>query len=205
MPVKELSRVKNARPPAEQKSGRKSDRELVQGCLQGRDEDWSFLIDKYKNLIFSIPIRYGLSREDAADIFQAVCLELLQDLPKLKDPKALPKWLMQVAAHKCFHWRRQSARMVSHDDEEEAIPEVSVPAEAELNLREVEQEQMLREARAALPPRCQELIRTLFYEEPSRPYQQVAASLGLATGTIGLLRQKCLDQLRDQLDALGFS
>jgi len=95
--------------------------------------------------------------------------------------------------------------MVSHDDEEAAIPEASVPADAELSLREVEQEQMLREARGALPPRCQELVRMLFYEEPSRPYQEVAASLGLATGSIGLLRQKCLDQLRDQLDALGFS
>jgi RNA polymerase sigma factor (sigma-70 family) len=200
MPVKELRR-KNATPAARQKS----DHDLVQGCLQGRDEDWNLLIDKYKNLIFSIPIRYGLSREEAADIFQAVCLELMQELAKVKDPKALPKWLMQVTAHKCFHWKRQSARMVAPDDEEASVPEASVPAEAELNLREIEEEQMLRDARAALPQRCQELIRMLFYEEPSRPYQQVAASLGLATGSIGLLRQKCLDRLRDRLDALGFS
>ncbi len=205
MPVKELRRENKAISAVARKSGRKSDRDLVQGCLQGREADWNLLIDKYKNLIFSIPIRYGLSRDEAADIFQAVCLELLRDLPKLKDPKALPKWLMQVTAHKCFHWKHHSARMVSHDDEEAAIPEASVPADAELNLHEVEQEQILREARAALPPRCQELVRMLFYEEPSRPYQEVAASLGLATSSIGLLRQKCLDQLRDQLDALGFS
>jgi RNA polymerase sigma factor (sigma-70 family) len=123
----------------------------------------------------------------------------------VREPKALPKWLMQVTAHKCFHWKRQRGRTVSQDDEETAIPEASVPAEAELNLREVEEEQMLREAMAELPPRCQELIRMLFYEEPSRPYQQVAASLGLATGSIGLLRQKCLARLKERLDALGFS
>jgi RNA polymerase sigma factor (sigma-70 family) len=173
--------------------------------LKGHEEDWNALIDKYKNLIFSIPIRYGLSREEAADIFQAVCLELIQELTKVREPEALPKWLMQVTAHKCFHWKRQRGRTVSQDDEETAIPEASVPAEAELNLREVEEEQMLREAMAELPPRCQELIRMLFYEEPSRPYQQVAASLGLATGSIGLLRQKCLARLKGRLDALGFS
>lgn len=205
MPVKESARGKSAAPAAEHKANRKSDRDLVQGCLQGRDEDWNLLIDKYKNLIFSIPIRYGLSREEAADIFQSVCLDLIQDLPKVKDPKALPKWLMQVTSHKCFHWKRQRARIVSQDDEEAKIPEAAVQADAELNLREVEEEQMLREARAGLPPRCQELIRMLFYEEPTRPYQQVAASLGLATGSIGLLRQKCLDRLRNALDALGFS
>jgi len=200
VPVKEL-RQKTAKAATE----RKSDRELVQGCLNGLEEDWNALIDKYKNLIFSIPIRYGLSREEAADIFQAVCLELIQELPKVREPKALPKWLMQVTAHKCFHWKRQRGRTVSQDDEETAIPEASVPAEAELNLREVEEEQMLREAMAELPPRCQELIRMLFYEEPSRPYQQVAANLGLATGSIGLLRQKCLARLKERLDALGFS
>jgi RNA polymerase sigma factor (sigma-70 family) len=183
----------------------KSDRELVQGCLRGRQDAWNFLVDKYKNLIFSIPIRYGLSREEAADIFQAVCLELIQELPKLREPKALPKWLMQVAAHKCFHMKRQTSRMVSQDDEGTEIPETSVPAEAELDMREVEEEQMLREAVAALSPRCQELIHMLFYEEPRRPYQQVASSLGLATGSIGLLRQKCLDRLKKRLDTLGFS
>jgi hypothetical protein len=33
----------------------------------------------------------------------------------------------------------------------------------------------------------------------------VAASLGLAKGSIGLLRQKCLDSLRKRLGELGFA
>lgn len=183
----------------------KSDSDLVKGCLRGQQDDWDALIDKYKNLIFSIPIRYGLSREEAADIFQSVCLELIQELAKLREPKALPKWLMQVTAHKCYHWKRQSTRLVSQDDEENSLPEPSQPARAELDLHEIEQEQALREALSGLPPRCRHLIQMLFYEEPSRPYQEVAKTLGLATGSIGLLRQKCLDRLRQLLDSLGFS
>lgn len=183
----------------------KSDRELIDGCLKHREEDWNLLVDKYKNLIFSIPLRYGFSREEAADIFQSVCLDLIQDLSKLREPKALPKWLMQVTAHKCFHWKKQRNRLVSHDDEEAKIPEESVPPEADLNLREAEEEQILRNALAEIPPRCRELIHMLFYEEPKRPYDQVAGSLGLATGSIGLLRQKCLDRLKKKLDSLGFT
>lgn len=200
MPVTTLDRKAAKRDGTE-----KSDRELVKGCLQGREEEWNLIIDRYKNLIFSIPIRYGLSREEAADIFQGVCLELIQELPKLREPKALPKWLMQVTAHKCYHWKRQSSRLVLRENEEDPGPEASEPPRAELNLHEVEQEQMLREALAGLSERCRELIHMLFYEEPSRPYQQVAASLGLATGSIGLLRQKCLDRLKDRLNSLGFS
>jgi RNA polymerase sigma factor (sigma-70 family) len=200
MPLRERLR-KESKASAEWKT----DRELVHSCLRGSQEAWNFLIDKYKNLIFSIPIRYGFSREEAADIFQAVFLELIQELPKLREPKALPKWLMQVTAHKCFHTKRQNSRTVSQEDEATEIPETRIPAQAELDIREVEEEQMLREAMAALSPRCRELIHMLFFEEPKRHYQQIASSLGLATGSIGLLRQKCLDQLKKRLDALGFS
>jgi RNA polymerase sigma factor (sigma-70 family) len=182
----------------------RSDAELVRGCLRHSEEDWDLLVAKYKNLIFSIPLRNGCSRDEAADIFQAVCLDLIQELPKLRDPKALPKWLMQVTAHKCFHWKRQGQRMVSQDDDTAAIPEASIPAEVESTLREVEEEQKLREALALMPPRCRELIHMLFYEEPRRPYQEVATSLGLATGSIGLLRQKCLNRLRKRLAEAGF-
>jgi RNA polymerase sigma factor (sigma-70 family) len=182
----------------------KTDRDLVDGCLKHREDDWNLLIDKYKNLVFSIPIRYGFSREEAADIFQSVCLDLIQELPKLRDPQALPKWLMQVTAHKCFHSKRQLSRMVSRGDDLE-VPEASIPPEADLKIHEIEEEQMLRDALTGLPPRCRELIHMLFYVEPKRPYQEVAASLGLATGSIGLLRQKCLDHLKKQLHMLGFT
>jgi len=130
---------------------------------------------------------------------------LIRELPRLRDPQALPKWLMQVTSHKCFHKKKHNQRMVSQDDQEATAPEVAVPAEAEVNLREIEEEQMLREAIAGLAPRCRELIHMLFYEEPKRPYQEVAASLGLATGSIGLQRQKCLNCLKKRLEDLGFA
>jgi hypothetical protein len=69
----------------------RSDEQLVRDCLKGKDSAWSALIFKYKNLIFSIPIRYGFSEEDAADIFQAVCMDLLAELPRLREPKAQSK------------------------------------------------------------------------------------------------------------------
>jgi DNA-directed RNA polymerase specialized sigma24 family protein len=45
----------------------------------------------------------------------------------------------------------------------------------------------------------------LFFEEPARPYQDVARELGIATGSIGFIRQRCLDRLRKKLVEAGFS
>jgi RNA polymerase sigma factor (sigma-70 family) len=180
------------------------DARLVQGCLRGSEEAWSALVDKYKNLIFSIPIKYGFSADDASDIFQGVCLELLTELPKLRKPKALPKWIIQVTAHKCFHWKRRQQRVEPTERDDERA-EQSEPARAEAILREAEEEQGLRQVISELPPRCRELVRMLFYEEPSRPYQEIASALGIATGSIGFIRQRCLERLRKRLQDVGFS
>lgn len=181
------------------------DTRLVQGCLRGSEEAWSALVDKYKNLIFSIPIKYGFSADDATDIFQAVCLELLSELPKLRKPKALPKWIMQITAHKCFHWKQQQQRRVEASDPEDEKLEQSEPPRAEAILREAEEEQGLRQVISELPPRCRELVRLLFFEEPPRPYHEIAATLGIATGSIGFIRQRCLERLRKRLLDVGFS
>jgi DNA-directed RNA polymerase specialized sigma24 family protein len=47
-------------------------------------------------------------------------------------------------------------------------------------------------------------VELLFFETPSRPYSEVAAELGLAVGSIGFTRQKCLERLRRHLEELGF-
>jgi RNA polymerase sigma factor (sigma-70 family) len=179
------------------------DTRLVKECLRGSEEAWSLLIDKYKALIYSIPVKYGLPPHEAADVFQSTCTELLVRLPELREPRALPKWLMQVAHHECYRWKRQQQRMVSRDGDAD-LPEPETPPIAESVMQQTQEEQMLREAMSALSPQCRRLVELLFFETPARPYAEVAKDLGLAVGSIGFTRQKCIDRLRRQLDALGF-
>src|SRR5260370_7883513 len=79
-----------------------NDTRLVKECLQGNEEAWSLLIDKYKALIYSIPVKYGLPSQEAADVFQATCAELLVRPPKLREPRALPKCLIHAAHPHCY-------------------------------------------------------------------------------------------------------
>jgi RNA polymerase sigma factor (sigma-70 family) len=180
-----------------------NDTRLVEECLSGNEEAWSLLIDKYKALIYSIPVKYSLSQQEAADVFQATCLELLVRLPQLREPRALPKWLMQVAHHECYRLKRLNQRVVSRDAEPD-LPEPETPAIAESLVEQTQDEQMLREAMTALRPQCRRLVELLFFETPPRPYTEVAAELGLAVGSIGFTRQKCLERLRGLLEKSGF-
>lgn len=179
------------------------DTRLVKECLAGNGEAWSQLIDKYKALIYSIPVKYGLPSHEAADVFQSTCMELLTRLPDLREPRALPKWLIQVTHHQCYRVKRQQQRLVSRDAEPD-LPDPETPAMAENLVQQTQEEQMLREAIGNLTPQCRKLVELLFFETPPRPYTEVAAELGLALGSIGFTRQKCIERLRRHLDELGF-
>lgn len=183
-----------------------SDVRLVRACLDGRQDAWTAIVRKYRRLIYSIPVKRGFSPEDASDIFQSVCLELLKEMPRLREPRALAGWLIQVTAHKCFHFRRREARYVATANDEtltQLDARTPLPDLDEL-FDEVHREQVLRDAVRALTKRCKKLVSMLFFEFPPIPYDEVAKTLGLARGPIGFIRRRCLERLRRNLEEKGF-
>ncbi len=182
--------------------GSMEDARLVEECLKGSPEAWSALVDKYKNLIFSIPVKQGFSQADASDIFQAVWLAALETLPQLRQPRALAAWLIQMTSHKCSRWRAAEKREAAAE-----LPETVADRTLEIPgdfLGELEREQMLRESVAALPPDCHRLIELLFIKDPPVPYEEAAQTLGMAKGSIGATRMRCLEKLHRALEKKGF-
>ena len=66
---------------------------------------------------------------------------------------------------------------------------------AEQDLLEAERHAALRQAFADLPPHGQQLIAMLIADPPV-PYAEISARLGIAVGSIGPTRSRCLDKMR---------
>ena len=110
---------------------------------------------------------------------------------------------MTVAAHQSYHWKQKQRK--KHAREVEGLETDDLPAVLPTAIAtELEREQLVREAIGRLPARCQEMMRLLFWENPPIPYAEVARRLGLATGSIGFIRARCLDRLHKALEELGF-
>ena len=180
----------------------REDELLVRECLLGSEEAWSDLIDKYRNLIFSIPVKYGFSTDDASEIFQAVSLTLLQELSRLREPRALAGWLIKLTERKCVRWKNERRVFVDAEIDEESFAGTEKLPEG--MIQEFEREQMLREAIAEVSPECRRLIDLLFFANPPLRYDQAAEALGFATGSIGATRMRCLEKLRSSLEKKGF-
>jgi RNA polymerase sigma factor (sigma-70 family) len=181
-----------------------SDDRLVAECLQGNEAAWAALIEKYKRLIYSVPFRYHATPEDAADIFQAVCLELYRSLHTLRETGGLRSWLVTTTRHQCFHWKKRWVRR----RQREGTPLDDAPGESHGVenvdvLEELERDQRVRESIGRLSPRCQTIIDLLFFADPPTPYRDLAERLGLAVGSLGFIRGRCLKKLRDILASEG--
>ena len=181
-----------------------SDRRLVEECLNGGEEAWNALVDKYKNLVYNIILKYRADPEEAADLFQTVWLEAYNDLPKLRKKSAVKSWLISLTTHQCYHWKQKQKRRDFFESGEFQVEDLEeiLPLEPSF-VEDLERDQLVREAIFHLSPRCQEMIRLLFFASPPVPYKEVARRLGLATGSIGFIRGRCLQRLQKNLDKQG--
>jgi RNA polymerase sigma factor (sigma-70 family) len=189
---------------AKNPTSRWSTERLVDACLAGDSLAWGALVDKYKNLTYAVVVRYGVPEPDAADLFQSVWLDAYNDLANLRNKEAFKSWLITLTRRKCYHWRQRQRQQALHERNEMEDEDLEAQASFEPTiLAELERDQLVREAVLRLPARCAEMIDMLFFQQPPLPYQEVADRLGLAVGSIGFIRGRCLKKLQQALESLG--
>ena len=133
---------------------------------------------------------------DAEDAAQSVWLQLVSSLGRLRDPAALPGWLATTTRRECTRIRRTApaAQAAGSMPDVGEIPEEQART-AEDELMAYERHAVFREALAGLPAVQQRLI-VMLTADPPVPYVEISAVLGIAQGSIGPTRARCLEKLR---------
>ena len=169
---------------------------LMTRTAPGGQQEWDALVERYAPLIWSICRRYQLGDADAQDVGQAVWLQLVRHLGKIRDPAAIPGWLATTTRRECARILRTSRgpQAAGHTLAIETLPDEQRRT-AEQELLAAERHTALREAFTRMPPCCQQLI-ALLIEDPPVPYAQIGAKLGIPAGSIGPRRGRCLEKLR---------
>jgi RNA polymerase sigma factor (sigma-70 family) len=169
---------------------------LVARVIDGDQEAWNELVDRYGPLVWSICQRYQLTRQDIDDISQSVWLLLVENIASLREAAALPGWLSTTTRHEIFRVLRV-ARRHEHDDlpADAQIPGDADAATIEEELILAERNAALRAAFAELPPNCHHLL-SLLMSDPPLAYADISDMLGIPVGSIGPKRARCLSQLR---------
>ncbi|MCI0396483.1 MAG: sigma-70 family RNA polymerase sigma factor [Chloroflexi bacterium] len=175
-----------------------TDTQLVVASQGGDQEACQALFLRYERLVYTIPLRYGLSPAEADDVFQFVWLLLLEHLPQLRDPGRVGGWLVTTARRECWNRRRGAEYRRTESVEPEQIPEERWLEEAtpEEVVARYRRDQALQEALRQLEPRCRELLQLLYYDPTTPSYADIARRLHISIGAIGPTRARCLEKVR---------
>jgi RNA polymerase sigma factor (sigma-70 family) len=170
--------------------------DLVTRAATGDKQAWDALVERFSPLIWSICRKHRLTDADAEDVGQNVWLRLVDQLGKIRDPAALPGWLVTVTRRECLQvvGATQKSRTAGYMTDAQIIADEQSRT-AEQELLAAEYHAALREAFAALPPSGQQLI-ALLLQDPPVPYAEISIRLGIPVGSIGPTRRRCVDKLR---------
>ena len=169
--------------------------DLVTRARNGDRQAWDALVERYSPLIWAICRGYRLGGADAEDVGQGVWLHLVDRLAALRDPAALAGWLATTTRRECARvLRARGPRAAGYVLDADDIPDGQA-AMAEQELLAAERNAALREALMRLPSCCQRLI-AMLCADPPVPYAEISTQLGIAVGSIGPTRGRCLDKLR---------
>ncbi|MCL2592890.1 MAG: sigma-70 family RNA polymerase sigma factor [Defluviitaleaceae bacterium] len=147
-----------------------TDFELIQLCLNGQTNYFSDIVDRYKNLIYSMVLKMINDKEEANDLAQEIFIKMYNNLHKYSPEYKLSTWIMRITQNHVIDFRRKKKQ--EHVCFEEVEFELSQEASAENAYLEKERLENIENAVDSLPDMYKTPI--VLYHEKGYSYQEIS-------------------------------
>ncbi len=102
-----------------------SEEDLLRACLGGERKSWDELITRYSGVIYRVIKTFRLSRQEEADIYQQIFLELYKDnhrkLKSFQGKCSFSTWISVVTRRYCINYlrdKKQRFKLITDIDPE---------------------------------------------------------------------------------------
>jgi RNA polymerase sigma factor (sigma-70 family) len=170
--------------------------DLVHAAQEGDQSAWNALVDRFLPLVTAVVRRFRLSPADADDVNQTVWLRLVEHLDEIREPRAVPGWLVTTTRNEALHVIRRRGRDVPLDPHGRTLGLLYEVNDLDEAMVREERSQALRDALLELSPARRELL-TLLLADPPLSYDEISKRLDIPIGSIGPTRARALEQLRN--------
>tara|TARA_R110001592_G_scaffold17135_5_gene72615 strand:+ start:30928 stop:31512 length:585 start_codon:yes stop_codon:yes gene_type:complete len=99
-----------------------TDENYIEKILKGDSNTFAFLIDKYKDMVFTLAIKMVKNREVAEEVSQDAFLKAYKYLPKFKGDSKFSTWLYKIA----YNTSLDALKKNSNQRDNVAIDEITV-------------------------------------------------------------------------------
>ena len=90
--------------------------ELISSCIAGKDQAHKILYNTYKNIVFSIALKYSKNKNDAEDISQEVFVRIFQSIKNFRGYGSFEGWIKRIAVNTSInHYRKKVSEGFHYD------------------------------------------------------------------------------------------
>lgn len=176
------------------------DSEIIGRVLRGETQLYAELVERYKNFVFTITLRFTSQREDAEEISQDVFVKAYRSLADFRGDSKFSTWLYTITNTTCITFLRKK-KLETHSLDNEKVFEAAEGLESVIKANQVEQKsrlQMVNQAIQMLSPDDARLI-TLFYKG-EQSLDEIGQILGLDPNTVKVKLHRARARLKDKME-----
>ena len=143
----------------------KPDEYYIEQTLNSNVNTYSFLVEKYKHMVFTLILRIVKNREEAEEVAQDVFVKAYKNLSNFKGDSKFSTWIYKIAYNASLDAIKRNKRQVKTDDIDSFYDGNLENVQDALNdLHEKERKKVINEAIYKLNEEDR-IILTLFYFE----------------------------------------
>jgi RNA polymerase sigma-70 factor (ECF subfamily) len=178
---------------------------LVQQCAAGDEEACTRLVTDHQRMVYQLALHLLGDPQEAADLSQEVFLRVFRTLSQFRGQSALRTWIYRIVVNQASNrqrwWRRRHrSQQVALDDPAASFGELPESRSFAMPDKVLQQNETAARVRAALDhlPFDQRAVLVL-REIDGLSYEEIAASLGVAVGTVKSRLARARENLRETL------
>jgi len=182
-----------------------TDQELITGVLNRDKQAIRFLVSKYHKQVIKTAFHLVQNMDDAEDLAQDVCVEIIESASSFKGASSLSTWIYRLTVNKSLNFIRRHKRkqlvkqfesLFRKDGELTGI-KVAEPSEYDKTLENNERRQILEKAINSLPENQKTAFILSKYEELS--YKEISEIMNLSLASVESLLQRAKQNLQKKL------
>lgn len=168
-----------------------TDSELIQNYFNGNQKSIDKLLNKYREKIYSFIFSKVKNYETTNDIYQEVCIKIIQNLTpyKYKDQQRFSSWAMRIAYNAIMDHYRYQKRLPKYENMEgyKQYNSLEDRNNAEQNMIYKEMVHEIKKILDTLPKEQREVIQLRFYQKLS--FKEISEQTGVSINTaLGRMR-----------------
>jgi len=145
-----------------------NDQHYITKVLEGDTNSFAFLVDKYKDMVYTLGMKVMKNREEAEEVSQDSFIKAFRSLHSFKGDSKFSTWLYKIAYHNCMDRVKKNARTYNTGTIDEVVENrIKATEDTMQTIERKERAELMKECMRELPEEERSILWLFYYKELS--------------------------------------